>query len=130
MEKKQRIQQQNGNLLLSTLSFSFAPNAEDLSRRTIETENSAIPYPSPNRLHALASEFFIDSSELEKWNDLKNKMPVLIRILRLCREEDKPLTPSEISSQHAELVKQFIDSQRARADKRAMSRSTHCAFIK
>jgi len=60
---------------------------------------------------ALAGSLFLYSDELtDKWNDLEKDLPVLVRILQVCRYKDEPLTPSDIASGHTQRVTQFIES--------------------
>ena len=62
---------------------------------------------------ALAGDLFLSSSELtDKWNDLEKELPVLVRILKVCRLRDEPLTPSDIASgqEHTQRVTLFIES--------------------
>lgn len=57
----------------------------------------------------LAGDLFLSSNELT-WNDLEKELPVLVRILKVCRLTDEPLTPSDIASGHTNRVTQFIES--------------------
>lgn len=59
----------------------------------------------------LAGRSFLQANELRKeWNKLEADLPVLEKILRVCRLEDESVTCSEILSKDPKRVKQFIES--------------------
>jgi hypothetical protein len=59
----------------------------------------------------LAANSFLHAHELGKeWSSLEQDLPVLARILRVCRYRDKSITLSEILPDKVERVRQFIES--------------------